>query len=480
MFWRMTAQRLLVESGNKEVKSSLIELVKNEKVDKDGNNFSALHALWTMDGLGLVKEDGDTYAATTSALKHPAPGVRKAAVQILSKVKWNAQAVINSGILNDSDPGTRLAAILSLVEIPPSDSIGDVLYSLSQDQSIIDDDWLAKATYVSAAKHRAGFIKAYIKIHPDYEAPKPAVPIMREIADLEDASWKTMKLPQTIEKAGLEIDGIIWFRINVDVPKSMVGRKATLSLGPVDESDVTWLNGSEVGATDKYNLPRVYQLPAGTLKAGKNSVAIRVEDRGGRGGIHGKPEEMFIVAGKDTLSLAGDWKYDVEKEYSATRKNIFKEVSLTDVFLKHYGANATSVTTGNETFAKDAILIRIKVIKNEMKYDLKEFTVEAGKAVEIIFENPDFMQHNLVIAKQGTMKIVGAAADKLAADPKGAEMNYVPAIPEVLFATKLVNPEQTETLRFIAPKDAGAYPFVCTFPGHWALMNGVMKVVKSK
>ena len=61
-----------------------------------------------------------------------------------------------------------------------------------------------------------------------------------------------------------------------------------------------------------------------------------------------------------------------------------------------------------------------------MKYDLKTFTVEAGKPVEIIFENPDFMQHNLLIVQPGSLETVGKAADKLASDPKGAEMNYVP------------------------------------------------------
>jgi uncharacterized protein len=482
MFWRMTAQRLIIESGNKESKSSLLDLVKNEKTDKEGNNFSALHALWTLDGLGLVKESDEVHSAAVKALKHPAAGVRKAAIQILSKAKWDDQTVINSGILKDADPGTRLSAILSLVELPSSDAIGSELYALSQDNSIIEDDWLAKATYVAAAKHRAGFVKAYVNVHPDYKMSRTSTaPVIRETADLDDASWKTMNLPQTIEKAGLEIDGIIWFRLNVDVPKNMAGRKGTLSLGPIDESDVTWLNGTEIGSSiSKYNVSRMYQIPAGKLKAGRNSIAVRVEDKGGRGGIHGKAEEMFIATGKDTLSLAGDWKYDVEKEYSATRKDIFKEVSLADVFLKHYGDDSSTATEETETFAKDATVIRIKVIQNEMKYDLKEFTVEAGKAVEIIFENPDFMQHNLVVTKQGTLKTVGAAADKLAADPKGAEMNYVPAIPEVLFATKLVNPEQSETLRFVAPKDPGDYPFVCTFPGHWALMNGVMKVVKAK
>ena len=115
-----------------------------------------------------------------------------------------------------------------------------------------------------------------------------------------------------------------------------------------------------------------------------------------------------------------------------------------------------------------------------MKYDLKTFAVEAGKPVEIIFENPDFMQHNLVITQPGTLEIVGKAADKLASSPTGADQQYVPDMPEVLFSTKLVNPQQTVRLRFIAPENAGDYPYVCTFPGHWSIMNGVMKVVNSK
>ena len=132
------------------------------------------------------------------------------------------------------------------------------------------------------------------------------------------------------------------------------------------------------------------------------------------------------------------------------------------------------------TSASGATVIKLKVIKNEMKYDLKEFTVEAGKPVEIIFENPDFMQHNLVIAQIGSLETVGQAADKMASDPNGAEKHYVPALPQVLFATKLVNPQQTETLRFVAPAKVGDYPYVCTFPGHWSIMNGVMKVVPAK
>jgi type I restriction enzyme M protein len=125
-----------------------------------------------------------------------------------------------------------------------------------------------------------------------------------------------------------------------------------------------------------------------------------------------------------------------------------------------------------------ATAIKLGVIPHEMKFDKASFTVQAGTQVTIDFENLDFMQHNLVIGKKGSMEVIGKAADELAKNPKGAELNYVPEIPEVIIATVLVSPEGKETLVFTAPTEPGEYPFVCTVPGHWRIMNGIMVVRK--
>ena len=121
-------------------------------------------------------------------------------------------------------------------------------------------------------------------------------------------------------------------------------------------------------------------------------------------------------------------------------------------------------------------IVKIKSLREMMQYDLKSFTVSAGKTVEIVFENPDAMQHNLVIGKPKSLEKIGKAADKMITDPNGATNNYVPEMSEILFATALVNPDQTVRLRFTAPLKPGDYPYICTFPGHWRLMNGVMTV----
>lgn len=154
----------------------------------------------------------------------------------------------------------------------------------------------------------------------------------------------------------------------------------------------------------------------------------------------------------------------------AIAKDILPNLKSTSMAKHEGGHHSASVA--------DEAVISLKVVEHVMKFNKSTFTVKAGQSVTIHLENPDFMQHNMVIAKPGTLKKVGAAADQMVQDPNGAEKNYVPAIPEILFASKLLNPEEKQTLKFIAPSTPGDYPFVCTFPGHWSIMNGIMKVVK--
>lgn len=130
--------------------------------------------------------------------------------------------------------------------------------------------------------------------------------------------------------------------------------------------------------------------------------------------------------------------------------------------------------------SSEPITIFIEVVPDEMRFDIETFTVTAGQEVTIELDNLDGMEHNLLILKPGTLEKVGAAADALTRDPKAAQKHYVPEIPEVLFATEMLEPGEFATLTFTAPEKPGEYPFVCTFPGHWRMMNGVMKVVEKE
>lgn len=481
MLWRLTAQRLLVERANSDILPELYDLANEDDLDEEGNNHTTLHALWTLDGLGAFTKEEKAREILKESMKHKGAAIRKAAIQIASKLQLASEnEIIDSGILSDPDANTRLAGILALCELPASGKVGQLIYRMSLEEKIRNDKWLSRALYAAATHHRDGFILEYLKENKPHEHHEE-VAVAREIFDLNDSQWKDMVLPRYIEDAGLDMDGIIWFRRNFEIDNQTAGKKAVLSLGPIDDSDDTWVNGVKVGETRKlYNASRKYTIPAGLLKVGKNTVSIKVEDTGGGGGIYGKAEDMFIQLGNKKISLSGPWKYDVEKRSNVSAKDIFRDESIAEVFVKNYGFNTKSNEPEILSTTPGVTVIRIRVVKNKMQYDLKSFSVEAGKPVEIVFQNPDFMQHNLLILKPGSLEVVGEAADKLAADPKGSDMQYIPKMPEVLFATKLVNPEETVRLTFTAPKDAGDYPFVCTFPGHWSIMNGVMKVVKKK
>ncbi len=115
---------------------------------------------------------------------------------------------------------------------------------------------------------------------------------------------------------------------------------------------------------------------------------------------------------------------------------------------------------------------------NPLAYDTKEFKVKAGQKVKLTFNNvhPAVPQpHNIVIAKAGSKDKLLGLAMQMATAPDGMAKGFIPEAPEILFHTKLLQPSQSETLEFTAPA-AGEYPYMCTFPGHGAIMNGVMKV----
>ncbi len=132
----------------------------------------------------------------------------------------------------------------------------------------------------------------------------------------EDADWKTIKLPGAWEQAGIgelaAFDGVVWFRTAFDLPAGAEGQTCKISLGTIDDRDTVWINGTQVGGMNDYAASRVYAIPAGVLKPGKNVVAVRVLDTGGEGGFTGQPGQMAVTSPSGlNLSLAGAWKYKI-------------------------------------------------------------------------------------------------------------------------------------------------------------------------
>ncbi|HYE30678.1 MAG TPA: PVC-type heme-binding CxxCH protein [Methylomirabilota bacterium] len=161
MLWRMNAQRLIVDGKKTEMTPALCELVAEKSVDEIGLNTAAIHALWTLHGLGAYAS-GETRAirAATEALKHPSAAVRRAAVSVLPRNGESLQSILAAKSLEDSDAQVRLAALLTLSEMPVSEQAGAAVFAMLQDRKNSNDRWIPDAAVAAAAKHDAAFLKA--------------------------------------------------------------------------------------------------------------------------------------------------------------------------------------------------------------------------------------------------------------------------------------------------------------------------------
>jgi glucose/arabinose dehydrogenase/azurin/lysophospholipase L1-like esterase len=120
--------------------------------------------------------------------------------------------------------------------------------------------------------------------------------------------------------------------------------------------------------------------------------------------------------------------------------------------------------------------IRIIAVPNQFAFSPSEVRVKAGQKLQVVFDNPDHQIHNLVIVRPGTENEVGLLADQMLQDPDAYAKGFVPDTDKVIWATPLVNANKKVTLDFTAPKEPGRYPFLCTFPGHWRVMKGMLVI----
>lgn len=120
--------------------------------------------------------------------------------------------------------------------------------------------------------------------------------------------------------------------------------------------------------------------------------------------------------------------------------------------------------------------ITMATIPERMMFAPVEVSASPGQPIKLILNNPDAMQHNLVVVKPGALEEVGMAGNEMAKDPDGIKKHFVPKSDKVLHATPLVDAGGSTVLRFRAPAEPGVYPYVCTFPGHWVVMNGKLTV----
>ena len=576
MFWRMTAQRLLIERGNKDVVPQLVALVNDQSMDEIGSNPAAIHALWTLKGLVfgdsgkfMKPESIAVFGDVETALKHPAPAVRKTAIQVLPMSRHMVDLFRKYDILNDKEPLVVLNALLALVESDwvKSKEVQQMILARLDKASDVNDRWLPDAFACALTSQDGQLMKAYLKqitmnaptkpnttpVHdmnshdaaghgPNAPMPKPTGAATGNQPNTTQPDLVIAAIRTTPESPAVREGAKIFVDVTnaggVEIPAGTPIPLAVQIEGPTGVTDKAKINyvsvahntgikpGETVTISKGNNGPWNADFTVQFDRAGQytitamldrdnkiaegneqnnnathtltyrapQSLSAYVLERASRSYASVAPVDSVIALLRQTQKLepmqgeaivkgvSEGWNMkqkaevrDADKAFLASLSNIVSTDNR-DRLTRLYEVWGL---TKEQPVDPNVEVVRLKTVREEMRYNQKEFTVTAGKQVELVLENTDAMQHNLVIGKPKSMDIIGAAADKMITAKDGAEKNYVPAIPQIIIATPLINPDQTYRLKFTAPATPGDYPFVCTFPGHWRIMNGVMKVTKA-
>ena len=160
MLWRLHAQRLLVERGQRDIEPELIKLIADLSVDQAGLNVAAIHALWALDGLDAIHgASTEPFARATQALRHPSAGVRRNAIMVLPPTEAARKALLESDVLADDDAQVQLAAVLALADVPPHTSVAAAVARIERDRTR-RDRWLDDAITSTAAMNGIPFLQA--------------------------------------------------------------------------------------------------------------------------------------------------------------------------------------------------------------------------------------------------------------------------------------------------------------------------------
>jgi sialate O-acetylesterase len=134
--------------------------------------------------------------------------------------------------------------------------------------------------------------------------------------------WNNINIPGYWEDQGVkDLNGVVWYRREIDVPASMIGVPAKLMMGRIVDADFVYINGKQVGNITYQYPPRRYEIPAGILKPGKNTIVIRVQNNSGKGGfVPDKP--YFLTSNNQEIDLKGTWQYKVGEVYKPVQAEV--------------------------------------------------------------------------------------------------------------------------------------------------------------
>ncbi|CAC9972426.1 sialate O-acetylesterase [Flavobacterium panici] len=225
--------------------------------------------------------------------------------------KLYAELKIPIGIINTSWGGTNVETWTSREAFQKSDDFKSMIAEVPS----LNVDSISKL-YAKKMKERVEKIQG-TPVSTDNENT------FKEF-DFNDSSWGELNTPSLWENQPLgDLDGIVWMRKTITLSAEDIKNKATLYLSKIDDEDITYVNGIEVGKNSQYDLKRVYEIPSNVLKEGKNVISVRIVDNGGGGGIYGDAADLKLSLGSKNIPLDGKWKFKVITVKTALSPNSY-------------------------------------------------------------------------------------------------------------------------------------------------------------
>ena len=217
------------------------------------------------------------------------------------------------GLINASWGGTVAEAWTSREGLLAEPAVRGILEKYERDLpnlARLEQAWQAELAAIDERTHDRG-IAAAARQWSDQATPA--------------GDWQDMDLPGSWQSKGLDFNGVVWFRKNIDLPGDWAGNDLHVSIGATDKSDITFFNGEQVGSItmaqrpDAWSVLRTYTVPGRLVRSGQNTIAVRVHSDRFAGGMTGPAALMHVTCpgldGALPVPLTGTWQYAVEKSY---------------------------------------------------------------------------------------------------------------------------------------------------------------------